>query len=125
MLDSAAFADWLDAYGAAWMARDAAAATAIFTPDAHYHWTPFGSPKVGHQEIAAAWAQAVSRQQGVDFRYTLWFVSGPRGVAQWHATFTRIGTGQLVEIDGVLLAELDEDGRCHLFREWWHSTEGT
>jgi ketosteroid isomerase-like protein len=119
-----AFQKWLNAYGSAWQARDPTAATRIFTPDAQYHWTPFGPPQHGHDAIAAAWGQATSRQHGVNFRYTIWFVSGSRGVAHWHTSFTRISTGVSVEIDGVLLAEFDTAGLCRLFREWWHSTEG-
>ena len=120
-----AFQEWLNAYGAAWHARDPSAAIRIFSHDAHYHWTPFGPPKVGHLEIADAWGQATRRQEGINFRYTTWFVSGSRGVAQWHTTFTRTATGLPVEIDGVLLAEFDADGLCCLFREWWHSTEAS
>lgn len=118
-----AFDDWLRAYGEAWQTRDPSAAVRIFSPDARYHWTPFGPPKVGHEEIAAAWAQATSRQEAIQFRYSIWSTSGARGIAHWQTTFTRISTGLLVKIDGVLLAEFDAPGRCCLFREWWHSTE--
>jgi hypothetical protein len=27
------------------------------------------------------------------------------------------------EIDGVLPAEFDPDGKCRMVREWWHSSE--
>ena len=65
MISVEAFEEWLTAYGAAWKARDPTLAIRIFAPDAHYHWTPFGPPKLGHSEIAAAWGQATSRQQSI------------------------------------------------------------
>ena len=118
-----AFENWLIAYGAAWEARYPGAAVRIFSPDARYHWTPFASPQVGHDQIAAAWGQATSSQQDIQFRYTVWSVDDVRGIAQWHTRLTRIDTGLPVEIDGVLLAEFDAAGLCRLFREWWHSTD--
>jgi hypothetical protein len=118
-----AFEKWLRAYGDAWEARDPDAATRLFTTDAQYHWTPIDPPKVGHGEIAGAWAYATGNQQGVEFRHMIWCVDAERGMAHWHAKFTSIATGQAVDIDGVLMAEFDDAGLCRVFREWWHSTE--
>ncbi len=114
---------WLAAYGAAWEARDPGAAARLFAADALYFWTPFGPPKRGQGEIAAAWEQATARQRDIRFKYEIWSVSDMRAVAHWHTKFTRIATGLPVEIDGVLLAEFDPAGACRLFREWWHSSE--
>lgn len=118
-----AFRSWLERYGAAWEDRDPAAAAALFTEDARYHWTPFGEPKVGPEGIAAAWREATSRQRGVRVELEVLAVAGRTGLARWHTRFERPSTGRAVELDGVLLAELDADLRCRLFREWWHSTE--
>lgn len=123
MVTNETFENWLTTYGAAWEARDPDAAVRIFSPGARYHWTPFGPPQVGHDEIAAAWGAATSRQQDIRFRFTIWSVADMRGIAHWNARFKRIDTGSPVEIDGVLLAEFDAAGLCHLFREWWHSTD--
>jgi hypothetical protein len=123
MLTTDAFEKWLVSYGKAWQARDPEAATGIFSKDALYHWTPVDPPKVGHAEIAGAWAYATSTQKDIEFRHTIWFVREMRGAAHWHTRFTSIETGLPVEIDGVLLAEFDSAGVCNVFREWWHSTE--
>ena len=122
-LTTEAFDEWLKAYGDAWQRGDLQAAARLFAADARYYWTPFEPPKVGRGEIAAAWGSAISRQQDIDFRYTIWSVSGSLGVAQWHTTFIRRESGQVVEIDGVMYSEFDSEGRCSLFREWWHSDE--
>jgi hypothetical protein len=123
MLTTEAFEKWLVSYGEAWEARDPAAATRIFSSDALYHWTPIDPPKVGHTEIAGAWAYATGSQKDIEFRYTIWVVRDTLGAAHWHARYTGIETGLPVEIDGVLLAEFDGSGLCRVFREWWHSTE--
>jgi len=117
------FDSWLTRYGAAWESRDPDAAAALFTADAEYYWTPFGEPKRGTSEIAAAWAQATSRQAQVRFRFQTLVVSGNIGIAKWHTHFVRAATNREIEIDGILVADVDESGRCRIFREWWHSNE--
>ena len=117
------FADWLTRYGLAWETRDPDAASALFSADAEYHWIPFVEPKRGPSEIAAAWSFAVSQQRDVRFRFTVLSVSGDLGVAHWHTKLVRIEGSRDVEIDGILTAEIAENGLCRVFREWWHSTE--
>jgi ketosteroid isomerase-like protein len=117
------FAAWLTRYGEAWEARDAEAAAALFTDQAEYYWTPFGAPKRGPAEIARAWAEATSRQRDVRFASRILDVSGARGIATWHTRLVRTATGREVAIDGILVAEFSDCGRCRVFREWWHSSE--
>ncbi len=118
-----AFDVWLRAYGAAWQGRDPEAAAALFSEDALYHWTPFSEPKRGPGGIAAAWREATARQRDVLFTYEILAVEGAVGMARWHTSLVRPASGVRVELDGVLLAEFDADGRCRVFREWWHSSE--
>ncbi len=122
MLTRDAFESWLRRYGAAWEARDPEAAAALFTADARYHWTPFQEPKRGPAEIAAAWGEATSRQRNVRFAFEILAIEGATGIAHWHTHLER-ASGHRVELDGTLLAELDDNLRCRLFREWWHSSE--
>ncbi len=122
-MTSEGFNDWLRRYGDAWERRDPAAAAALFTDDAVYWWTPFGEPKRGPGEIAKAWGEATTRQRDVRFEFEIIAVTERAGIATWHTKLVRASTGREIEVDGVLLAELDEAGRCRLFREWWHSTE--
>ncbi len=117
------FASWLTRYGAAWEARDPEAASALFTEDAEYFWTPFGEPRRGPAGIAAAWREATSRQRDVVFRFEILAIAGRVGIARWRTRLVRSATGREIEIDGILTAELDPSGRCRVFREWWHSSE--
>lgn len=123
-LARADFGDWLTRYGAAWESRDPNAAAGLFAADAEYYWTPLGDPKRGPGEIAAAWAEATSRQRSVRFSFQILAISESTGIAKWHTQLVRAATGREIEIDGVLTAEFDGSGRCRVFREWWHSSEG-
>jgi uncharacterized protein (TIGR02246 family) len=119
-MDERDFKRWLDRYGEAWEARDARAAARLFTMDATYQWTPFDEPLEGREAIAEAWAAATSTQQDVRFTYQIVALEETQGVAHFHSKFQRKATGADVEIDGMLLAEFSDDGRCRRFREWWH-----
>ena len=116
------FEVWLRRYREAWESRDPKAAAALFTEHAEYHWTPFGEPKRGLREIEVAWAEATARQRDVRFRFQILAASRGLGIATWHTQLVRAATGREIEIDGILVAEFDDSGRCRVFREWWHST---
>lgn len=118
-----AFEGWLTRYGRAWESRTPEAAAPLFTPDAEYHWTPLDEPQRGPDEIVAAWRRAIDRQRDVRFRYRILAVDGSIGIAHWHTRMVRRSSGEAIDVDGILLAEFDRDGRCGCFREWWHSSE--
>jgi hypothetical protein len=124
-LDSTRFNDWLDTYGEAWIAGDPDAVVELFTPDARYHETPFTEPLIGREAIHGYWAAGPrDAQEHVRFSHDIVAVVGGVGVARWRANFARVGSGRRIELDGVLLAEFARDGRCTVFREWWHRREG-
>lgn len=117
------FEEWLRRYGEAWESRDPKGAAALFTEHAEYYWTPFGEPKRGLREIEAAWAEATTRQRDVRFSFQILTATGGLRIATWHTQLVKAATGREIEIDGILVAEFDDSGRCRVFREWWHSTE--
>jgi uncharacterized protein (TIGR02246 family) len=119
-LTHADFDAWLKGYKAAWEKRDAAAAAALFTPDAQYFWTPFDPPQTGRAQIAAVWESAVGAQKDITFEYTVFAVAGARGCAQWHTRLTSVPQGESVELDGIVIAEFAGKAQCRTFREWWH-----
>jgi len=124
MIAADAFADWLRRYGEAWTAGDPAAAVALFSDDAAYHETPFGPPMVGSEAIRRYWTDgARDGQREVRFAAQPLAVSGDSGHARWQASFVRMASGALVELDGVLAASFAAGGRCREFREWWHRRE--
>jgi len=42
------------------------------------------------------------------------------GIARWQSKFTNLQSGKRVALDCVFLVEFDDDGKCSVFREWWH-----
>lgn len=112
---------WLSAYGRAWEQKEIDTFLGLFTHDVRYYWTPFEEPKQGRERLAQAFESAVARQESIKFRSTVLCADGQRGLAHWHCSFDRVPGGRRVELDGVFQMEFDSDGRCRVFREWWHS----
>ena len=119
-LDTAALEAWLQKYGAAWEARDPAAAGALFTADASYHEMPFDAPKQGRAAIEEYWRNVTTEHRDVKFESKVISVHGNTGVAHWHTRLRVASTGATLELDGVFVLEFDESGRCKSLREWWH-----
>lgn len=117
------FEDWVIRYGVAWEARDGVLAGQLFNEDATYQWTPFDAPLEGREAIVQAWVDATATQRDVRFAHQILGVEGEQGIAHWTSAFTRAATGARVEIDGILVAEMTEGGKCQRFREWWHALE--
>jgi len=111
---------WLDVYGNAWENKDVDGFVECFAPDALYFWGPWGEPLQGHDAIRATTEQAVSGQDNVRFGHeSLAITPDARGIARWWVSMDVPGEG--VELEGIFLVTLDEDGRCTDFREWWNS----
>jgi hypothetical protein len=124
-MDESALQSWLAAYGQAWERKDTKTFVMLFAPDVRYHWTPFEEPKQGREQLAQAVELAVGRQEAIKFSSKVLCVDGQKGLAHWHCSFDRAPTGQRVDLDGIFEMEFDADGRCSVFREWWHSNEAT
>ncbi len=122
-MDRATFKNWLDDYKRAWEARDPEAAANLFTANAAYHETPFEAPSRGRKGILDYWSGVPRTQEGIEFSYEILATTDTGGIAHWRSEFTRLPSGSAVALDGILLAELDADGRCTEFREWWHKRE--
>jgi uncharacterized protein (TIGR02246 family) len=120
-LEPEALDAWLAAYGTAWEDRDAAAAAALFNPDALYQETPYAEPFRGRTAIAAYWASVTADQAEIEFEFTALAVTGRTGIAHWSARFRSISGNAPVELNGVFVLEFGEDGLVTSLREWWHA----
>lgn len=119
-----AFTNWLERYRQAWLHRDPSQVTALFSGNARYYETPFDKPMIGRKSIYDYWSQGVkSGQRDITFHADVLDATRSRGLAHWHATFTRLPAGNHVELDGVLQASFNAAGQCTEFREWWHRSE--
>ncbi len=117
-MDWESFEGWLDVLGRAWEDRDPEAAARLFTGDATYHETPFDEPIRGYEGILEYWSEVPRSQQDI-----LLAVTEETGIARWRSAFTRLPSNVPVELDGIFLVELNDDGLCTEFREWWHRRE--
>ena len=119
-LTEAALTQWLEGYKAAWEARDAAKAAALFTPDATYQDEAFTPPHVGTHGIKDYWTRVTTGQREVKFQYQVLSVKGSTGIAHWAAQVAVADTPTTIKLDGVFLLEFDAGGKCRSLREWWH-----
>jgi uncharacterized protein (TIGR02246 family) len=120
-LAEGSFAAWLERYKTAWEAGDTDRAASLFAPDAVYAETPFAAPLQGREAIRAYWrAGAQQAQRDILFRYRIEAVAGAIGICHWRCTFTRVGNGERVELDGIFRCAIDAAGLCTRFDEWWH-----
>lgn len=120
-ISSGIFNRWLASYGLAWEEGDPQGVAALFTDQATYYVTPFDKPISGSDAIQEYWRSSThSKQQDISFSYRIISVWRNKGIAHWQASFLRPDSKELVELDGILLAEFDETGLCTEFKEWWH-----
>lgn len=112
--------DWLERYAEAWERRDPDAAADLFTEDGEYHVTPF-TVHEGREAIRSYWADATEDQSDVAVDVEVLAVTEAYGIGRFRAV--KVEDGKEAVTDGVCLIELDEDGRCMVFREWWHADD--
>lgn len=113
---------WLAAYRQAWERRDAEAAAQLFALSSVYAWGPFDEIH-GRDAIGERWAEATADQRDIRFRWEVLGAIGPTVVARWWCDFGVHASGRQVALDGIFLIELDADGLCTSFREWWAARE--
>ena len=115
---------WLEGFAAAWRLGDADAVADLFAPGARYQDSPFSDPLVGIEAIRDYWSQGVRHSRGdAEFEVDAVAVGAGAGVAHWRGEFTSEPAEHRVQLDGILVATFDADGRCTDFREWWHRLE--
>jgi ketosteroid isomerase-like protein len=117
------FRDWLESYKRAWETRDPELAASLFAELAVYQEAPYRDPMRGRATVRAYWEHIPRTQDDIRFHYELLAAAGETGIAHWWASFLRIPSGKRVHLDGVAAVTLDGEGKCRLFREWWHKRE--
>jgi ketosteroid isomerase-like protein len=115
-------AEWIEAYGRAWEARDAEAAGELFTEDAIYRVHALQPPLVGRARVIDYWSSVTATQSGVRVRFGEPIVSGSRATVEWWTNLA--ADGAQVTLFGSLLLRFAPDGRCEELREYWNLEEG-
>lgn len=109
-MDEAAVRQWVARYESAWRELDTAAVTTLFTEQAQYLDSPYETPRIGHDAIAAEWNDP--RPFTMDVESVL--VDGARAVVRVRVNYSEPDQEYLD------LWELDFDasGRVGRFVEW-------
>jgi len=110
--------EWVAAYGAAWEARDPAAAAALFTEDASYRSLIYEEPHTGHDGVADYWRTVTATQSDVRVRMGKPFADGERVALEFWTNMN--ADGAPVTLAGCLLLDFAADGRCQRLREYWN-----
>jgi ketosteroid isomerase-like protein len=121
MLDS--FTAWLRRLGDAWEAADVDAMAALFAPAATVRPSPFAERIRGRQRIAEHWGVELAGVAEVRFAGQVLGAGDTYGIAQYRVSYRAGDGGPSRMRDGILLAALDERGRCTSLRNWWHDAE--
>jgi len=116
-------AEWLAAYRAAWLERDADAAAALFTEDATYAEQPYQDAFVGPRGIRDYWARVTADQSDIQMTYGTPITVGNRTAVEWWTTLTNAGAP--ITLAGAFILTFDESGLCRSLREYWQYVEGT
>lgn len=115
------FKDWLDLYARAWRNLDPELIEKLFVDDATYQEKPFDPPLRCIDAIRKYWKGVAQTQEDVQFDYQILSVTNEQGIAHWKASFFRNVDQNHVRLDGIMLVNLNSEGKCTSFREWWQS----
>jgi len=107
------FETWIQGYIKAWTSNHPDDIAALFSEDADYYTLPFREPWSGRDTIVEEWIARDDQPGTWTFEYDWLAIEGGTGVLRGLATYTKS------TYSNIWLINLDEDGRCYEFREWW------
>jgi SnoaL-like protein len=110
---------WLTSFGDAWESGDVEGAGVLFAVDATLQATPFSDLLRGRRQILGHFREVFGDWPGATFSAQVLGAGDTYGVAHY-----RVASHDRA-IDGVLVAALDDRGRCTSLRQWWHETGGS
>jgi len=134
--------EFMQGYKRVWIGQDSPGFAALFTPDGHYHNTPF-QVQVGPEQLIAYWDR-ILLQEDISLNFKVMSDTADAGIAHWNVNYqvaseelfqiwaASTGTGlpdrkpgdplPRMELDGMLSAEFAPSGLAREVRIWWHST---
>ncbi len=86
-----------------------------------WYETPFSVPIINDQAALISEWQSVLEQEVIVCKYHIICENDVVCVANWKANFTRVPSGEKVELDGIFEFKLDESGKCTEFHQWYCS----
>jgi hypothetical protein len=108
-------ADWVEGYIQAWRSNDPADIGRLFSEGAVYLTGPFDEPWKGRQAIVQAWLGRKDAPGSYSFSYQVLAVDGRLGVVRGWTKYFQPER----EYSNIWVIQLDDQGRCSEFTEWW------
>jgi len=116
-----AFRTWLESYLRPQEQRSAEMIKNVFAKDGVYRWGPFYESRRGHKAIYEHHRNALSHQTDLKYEYWILAVTEEYGIARFHLSLRELMKGGPDEYDGIFVIRLNQDNKCTLFEEWYHS----
>ena len=114
---------WINKMGQAWMDKSPEVIPELFAESFKYYETPFSNPLTSKNQLIELWQEVPDSQKDISFNFEIIFESDYRYVAHWQASFVRIPSGKKAFLDGIFLVNLNSEGLCTLFKQWWVTKE--
>lgn len=118
-MERTAFAEWLDAYVAAWKSYEPEAIGVLFAVDAEYRYHPKDEPVVGREAIVASWLEDRDEPGRFEGAYEPLAIDGDVHVASGWSRYFDAGGDLDDEYWNVYVCRFDGEGRCRDFVEYW------
>lgn len=93
----------------------------IFAEGATYCWGPFNESRHGLEAIYDHHKNALSHQADLQYDYEVLAVTEEHGIARFHLRLKELMEGEPNEYDGIFVVQLNQENKCTLFQEWYHS----
>lgn len=124
MTDLPALRDWLDRYERAWRSNASPDVADLFTEGAVYRWRPWDTADQGgasgRQAIVDAWLGEPDDPSAWTLECEPLAVNGTLGIARCVTRYARTDQRPSAPVyDNIWLVELDADGRCSDFTEFY------
>lgn len=110
---------WINGYVRAWNTNDPADIGQLFTDDALYYTAPFRDPWRGREQVVAEWLDRKDEPGEAAFDWHPVVVTDEVAIIEGTTTYPTETFSNLWVI------ELDGDGRCRKFTEWWMEHPGS
>jgi ketosteroid isomerase-like protein len=113
---------FVERYGRTWESWDVAGFLDLFSEQVVYVAHPTEETVLGREALGKYLRKEQSEQGDVRVTMGRPIVDGDHVAAEFWVT--AVNRGREATIAGCLLAQLDADGRCTRFREYWFDVEG-
>ncbi|HUD05260.1 MAG TPA: nuclear transport factor 2 family protein [Patescibacteria group bacterium] len=114
------FEDWLKKLINVWEPKNPNGVLDLVAEKFLWYETPFDDLITTKEKLLQEW-QTVLDQDDIKVTYEILSLENNIGIAHWHATFTRLSSGEKAELDGIYKVILDENGKCTEFHQWYNS----